>query len=310
MIAELRARDPLLFWTGALMLLTLLVVTLLSISDQRLILGINPWNKPMKFLVSITIFLWTTAWFMPETSPDLVKRALVRWTIAGAMAIEIALIITQSARGTTSHFNASTPIDLAIFNIMGAAITVNSIAVGLLLWTLRRDTPSNRAGYLWGVRLGIALFLVASVIPGFIMVANNAHSVPGPDGGAGLPLVNWSIEMGDVRSAQFLGMHALQALPLLGFLLDRTIGGDQPSALIPTAHNVVMTAGIVWFVVTTALLAIALLGRPVWRYSDVAGPGTVTHQNVAVTARNADFASFWHVTVPGPGTFFPSPEST
>ena len=35
MIGELRHRDPLLFWTGALMLLALLVVTLISIGDTR-----------------------------------------------------------------------------------------------------------------------------------------------------------------------------------------------------------------------------------------------------------------------------------
>jgi len=69
------------------MVLTLIVVTLLSISDQRLVLGINPWIKPMKFLVSTAIFLWTIAWFMPETVVDPVRRALVRWTVAGAMVI-------------------------------------------------------------------------------------------------------------------------------------------------------------------------------------------------------------------------------
>jgi hypothetical protein len=261
-ITELRARDPLLFWTGALMLLTLVVVTLLSISDQRLILGINPWIKPMKFLVSITIFLWTIAWFMPETEPDPVRRALVRWTVAMAMVIEITLIITQAARGTTSHFNATTPFDLAVFNVMGVAITVSSIAVVLFLWILRRDTPSRRAGYLWGIRLGVALFIVASMLPGFLMVANNTHSIPGPDGGPGLPFLNWSIEMGDLRSVHFFGMHAMQGLPLLGFLLDRTLGGNPTSGLIPSARNVVVSAGLLWLVVTGALLAIALLGRP------------------------------------------------
>lgn len=262
MIAELRARDPLLFWTGAAMLLVLVVVTLLSISDQRLILGINPWIKPMKFLISITIFVWTMAWFMPETEPDPVRRALVRWTVAVAMAIEIALISMQAARGTTSHFNADTAFDLAVFNIMGAAITVSSLAVVLFLWIVRRDTPTSRAGYLWGLRMGVALFIIASMLPGFLMVGHNAHSIPGPDGGAGLPFVNWSSEFGDLRIAHFFGMHAMQALPLLGFVLDRTIGGDQPSALIPTARNVVMAGGILWFVVTGALLGIALLGRP------------------------------------------------
>ena len=77
MIDELRHRDPLLFWIGALMVLALIVVTLLSIGDTRLILGLNPWVKPMKFLSSVTIFLWTVAWFMPETRPNKVLRNVV-----------------------------------------------------------------------------------------------------------------------------------------------------------------------------------------------------------------------------------------
>lgn len=60
MITELRHRDPLLFWIGTTMLFGF-VCALLSIGDQRLILGINPWIKPMKFLASVAIFLWTLA---------------------------------------------------------------------------------------------------------------------------------------------------------------------------------------------------------------------------------------------------------
>ena len=90
MIGELRHRDPLLFWSGALMLLMLLLVTLISISDTRQILGLNPWIKPMKFMTSITIFLWTVAWFMPDTEPRPIARSVVRWTIATAMTVESA----------------------------------------------------------------------------------------------------------------------------------------------------------------------------------------------------------------------------
>jgi hypothetical protein len=252
-ISELRHRDPLLFWIGAAMLLALVVVTLLSISNNRLILGINPWIKPMKFLSSITIFLWTVAWFMPETRDHRRLRNLVTWTIGPAMIIEIALIIMQSARGMQSHFNVRTPFDAAIFSVMGVTIGLNTVAMILFLALIRRDTPPSRAGYLWGIRFGVAIFLLAS-FEGGLIVGNNAHTVGAPDGGAGLPFVNWSTEHGDLRIAHFVGLHAMQALPLLGFFLDRT--GTT------AARNVIVATGILWVAVMGGILALALQGRP------------------------------------------------
>ena len=227
MIAELRARDPLLFWTGALMVLGLVVVTLLSISDQRLILGINPWIKPMKFLISITIFLWTIAWFMPETQPDLVKRALVRWTIAGAMV----------DRDRADHHAGRPRHHLALQRRHGVRPRgLQHHGHGHHGQHHRDDAvpvdhpprhAASRAGYLWGIRLGVALFMLASW-QGFLMVANNAHAVPGPDGGPGLPFVNWSIEIG--RPAQrALLRHARHAGAAAARLPARPHARRQPA---------------------------------------------------------------------------------
>lgn len=247
MTTELRHRDPFLFWTGAGMLLALVFVTLISISDTRLILGLNPWIKPMKFLTSIVLFLWTVAWFMPETQNRPALRRTVRWTIGAAMIIEIACIIMQSWRGTTSHFNNDTPFDAIVFAIMGVTIGINTLAMMVFLAILRRDTPPARAGYIWGIRFGVLLFLLAS-LEGGLIVANNAHTVGAIDGGPGLPFVNWSTTHGDLRVAHFFGMHALQALPLLGFLTN--------------SRNLVIAVGILWLAVTGILLATALQGRP------------------------------------------------
>lgn len=253
MIRELHRRDPLLFCTGGVMLLLLVIATLLSIGDPRLVAGINPWIKPMKFMTSITIFLWTVAWFMPDTEPRPRARAMVRWTIASAMAIEIVIITMQAWRGTTSHFNVATLFDGIVFQIMGAAILLNTAAMVLFWRIIRRDTPASRAGYIWGIRLGVLLFLVAS-FEGAVIIGNNAHTVGAADGGPGLPFVNWSTEHGDLRVAHFFGMHAMQALPLLGFLLDRT--------RIKAARNVVIGVSILWLAITAGLLHLALQGRP------------------------------------------------
>ena len=255
MLRRLLARDRLLAG-GAIGFFTLFIVlALIAPFDTRLVTGINPGIKPMKFAISIAIFLATIGWFTSELRPRPRARALITGTIVGSMLIEIVCIVGQAARGTTSHFNQSSGFDAAIFGVMGAAITINTAAVAALLWLLRRDTPPARVGYLWGVRLGLAVFVLGSLL-GFVIVANNGHSVPGPDGGAGLPFVNWSVDCGDLRVAHFIGMHALQALPLLGAVLDRSVAA-------PAARTRVVSAvAVAWLVLMGATLSLAVGGRP------------------------------------------------
>ncbi len=256
-LRELHRRDRALSAAGWLMAAGLVAAVGLSLVDTRTILGINPWIKPMKFFASLTFFLWTMAWFMPETEARLATRlAVARWTFIGAMVGEIVLIVLQAARGTTSHFNHATPLDAAIFNAMGFMIVANTIAVALFARSLRPATDHTRAGYLLGIRLGLWVFIAGSLI-GFVMVSNNSHAVPGPDGGPGLPFVNWSTTMGDVRIAHFIGLHALQVLPLVGFVTDRV----RPAA---TSRRLVSALGVLWTGVVAAALWLALAGVPLW----------------------------------------------
>jgi len=60
------ARDRLLTRTALAMIAGAVVVAAIAPFDTRLITGVNPWIKPLKFLVSIAVFLATLAWFMPE----------------------------------------------------------------------------------------------------------------------------------------------------------------------------------------------------------------------------------------------------
>jgi hypothetical protein len=213
--------------------------------DSRLVMGINVWIKPIKFALSIAIYVWTVAWLLEYLRlPSWAKR-IVSWGISISMLTEIACIAAQAARGTTSHYNVNTPFDAAIFSIMGGMIALNSILALVLLicfLTGRYDVPSP---YLWGIRSGLVIFLAASGIGG-MMLAHGSHSVGVKDGGPGLPIVNWSTEGGDLRAAHFLGLHALQVLPVIAFLISRqrswTISQKTASVLAFSAAYALLIA--------------------------------------------------------------------
>ena len=220
-LGEVYRRDRVLALTGWGTLALFAALLAVAPFDSRTVAGINPWVKPMKFCVSITAYVWTLAWFVGylRTHPRAVR--VVSWGTALVFAGEMVCLVTQAARGTTSHFNVATPFDAAVFSTMGFLISFNTllVAVTLLLFFLRTSEPLAPA-YLWGIRAGLLLFFLGS-LEGMAMVSNMAHTVGAPDGGPGLPFVNWSTRSGDLRVAHFLGFHALQLLPLAGFLLSR-----------------------------------------------------------------------------------------
>jgi hypothetical protein len=220
LLAELYRRNRLLTLVGWLHVGLLIVAFGLAAFDSRAILGINPWIKPMKFMASITIFVWTVAWLLGYLPGPRWAVRTISVGVSLAMVIEIICISLQSARGTTSHFNGATPFDGIAFGVMGLMIVFNSLLVawvGVLFFTQKVQLD---VVYLWGIRLGLLVFLLGSA-EGGVMVGHNAHTVGAPDGGPGLPITNWSTQAGDLRVAHMLGLHALQILPLTGYLLGR-----------------------------------------------------------------------------------------
>jgi hypothetical protein len=236
LLGRLWRASPPLTAVGALMLAAAAASLVGVLADPRVIAGAPAWLKPFKFAVSTAVYSLTLAWVFTSLADRPRVRRVAGWTTAAVFALEVAIIDVQAWRGTTSHFNASTTLDGALFLVMGVAIllqTVVSVAVAVALWRQRfADRPLG-----WALRLGMTL-TIAGALTGPLMTRPTdaqladlraggrpttvgAHSVGGADGGPGVPVTGWSRKHGDVRVPHFVGLHAIQALGLVAVGLRR-----------------------------------------------------------------------------------------
>ena len=255
-LTELRRRNRVLFTVALVHLALAVLFTVLMQLDGRMLLGRNVWIKPWKFATSITIFAATMGWLLPTLSLGDRTERVVSAIIAAAMLIEITLISGQAARAVPSHFNTSTPLDAAIFAVMGVTVMINTLAVAYVLWRLVRSPPDLAPAYLWGIGLGLFVFVIAS-FEGGLMAAYGSHSVGVPAAGPGLPLLNWSLTGGDLRVAHFVGLHALQILPLTGYVAAGRERLSPRSSLAVVGVVAVLYSGF-----TVATFVQAMLGIP------------------------------------------------
>lgn len=239
------------------------------LTDDRVLTGAPIWLKPFKFAVSFVLYGLTLAWMLsllPERH-RLAGRAAVM--IAAMTVVEMAVITGQVLRGQTSHYNETSTVNAILWQVMGTAIMVLFVAHFLIGFAVLRSRLADRVSAT-AVRLGLGLSLLGmlaavpmvlpSAAPGVAGVAG-AHSVGTPDGGPGLPLVGWSTVGGDLRVGHFVGLHALQALPLLGLLLTRYARRLAERTTI----GLLRVAGAGYAALTVLLTWQALRGQPLLR---------------------------------------------
>jgi hypothetical protein len=215
---DLKSRNHLLYINGFASLVLALFMLLLTFIDDRQILGINAWIKPLKFFLSITILSWSMGWILWYLDARKVVK-VYSYILVITMFVEMAAICLQSFRGTTSHFNISNGFNGMIFGIMGIGILTFTIATAVIcLFYFRQDNFKLSPEMIWSFRLGLLFFLIFSS-EGGVMISLMRHTIGLKDGSEGLPLLNWSVNAGDLRVAHFFGMHSLQLIPVVGYFL-------------------------------------------------------------------------------------------
>ncbi|MFN9281265.1 MAG: hypothetical protein ACK6DW_16270 [Betaproteobacteria bacterium] len=227
--------------------------------DTRLFNGLNVWIKPLKFHVSLSVYLLTLAWFTRYASPDLRSRRWWRWherAVVCAVLAEVLWIGGAAAIGVGSHFNESTRLLQVLYALMGVGAVVLTTASTTLAWAIhRRDdtglSPAMKAAVVWGLALTLPLTLVTAGTMsqmGGHWVGGARHDV------AGLALMGWARDGGDLRVAHFFATHAMHALPLIALASARLSGGRS---LMPVRASALLYTGLVVFP-----FAQALMGRP------------------------------------------------
>jgi hypothetical protein len=251
-VAELRRRDRVLFGVAALHAALFGAYLVGVLVDPRTVGGEPVWLKPAKFAGSIALVTASLTWVGPHLPVSGGFRRRVSLLVGGGLVVESVLIGGQAARGVESHFNDATALDTAVFGLMGAVIVAVTGAIGWLCVRAWRGEFDVHPAFAAGIVLGLALFVVGA-FEGGAMIALQRNSV---GTAPRLPVTGWRL-VGDFRVAHFVGLHALQVLPLTGYLAARR--GDRYGVSNPRRLVRAVAAGYALCLVLTFALAVVPL---------------------------------------------------
>jgi hypothetical protein len=247
-IQELKLRNETLYHYGIVCLIFSAIFLLLTQFTTIQVYNVNAWYKPFKFAFSTFLFAWAMAWFC-HYLPNF-NISLFNWTVILLLGFEIVYIAIMAGKGQTSHYNLSTPFYAAMFSLMALAaslVTIYTAYVGLLFFI--QSFPELPNYYVWAIRFGILIFVIFS-FEGFAMGSRLSHSVGVMNDNSNWFILGWSKTVGDLRVAHFIGMHALQVLPILSFYLFKNT-------------KATIFVAILYFLLATFTLVQALNGKPI-----------------------------------------------
>ncbi|MBB5872993.1 hypothetical protein F4553_006427 [Allocatelliglobosispora scoriae] len=227
-VRPVTGQQRLLWWSGALLLASAVVHTVVAIVDGGPWLGAVSWRKPVVFGFSFGVLLWSAVWIMRNLS-DRWFGWLPAGLLGGASLLEVSLITMQRWRGVPSHFNADTTLDDNVFSVMGMSVVVVVLAVvWLLVWALVRfrGSPAARLAAVAGLLAVLASGVIGKdmIAEGEAVVAATGHVPAG---------VVFGVE-GSAKLAHAVAMHGLQLLIALaiGLRLGRRSSRSQTGIML------------------------------------------------------------------------------
>lgn len=246
-IIELKTRNEALFTFGLICLGFALLFIVLTITTNTQVYSVNAWYKPFKFAFSIFLFSWTMAWYCSYLTNFNVN--LYNWSVIVLFGFEIIYITIMASKGLTSHYNISTPFFSTMFSLMALAATIVTLYTAYIGFLFFKESfPNLPEYYVWAIRFSILIFVIFS-FEGFAMGSRLSHTVGLENDNSNLFILGWSKIVGDLRVAHFIGIHALQIIPILSYYILKN-----------TKATTIMA--ILFFLLALYTLIQALNGKP------------------------------------------------
>lgn len=251
-----------LMWLGAIVCSVWFALSCAGyLLDRRKLFGENVWVKPLRFSSSLALHYATFAivisWLSPtwQTSSTIYVIALIA---VASLIFQVGYIGIQAIRAEPSHFNNKTPLMSALnltMAVMASLVTGPMAIIGVMVLLDPGFQMADAVRYATG--FGLVIGTVMTFISAYHLGSReNPFFGDRPDDERRLPLMDWSLERGDLRPAHFFATHMMQATPVAG-LICAYLFPDTLSVTVSFAFT------LVWAALAVDSYRIAIRSEPI-----------------------------------------------
>lgn len=256
------AREPLLARFCLVVLAFIPLISLGAVYDERTLHGINIWIKPLKFNISIAIYLGTLVWFSGWIDRAVMRSVYYRiytYILVGSMLVLFAWLYSAALLGESAHYNRTHPIFAPLYSLMGLVSVIFTSGTVVVGYLIARNVHSPLTTYFrYAVVGSLIISFVCTVVIAGELASMDSHWIEGtPSDESGLPFFGWSRDGGDLRVAHFFSLHAMHVIPLASLLPLPGRLADYPRLLISIIS--LLYVGFILFVYFQAKQALPFL---------------------------------------------------
>lgn len=212
-------REPILARTTLIVFGLIPLLLLAGVVDDRTMNGINIWKKPLKFNLSIVLYLGTLTWFAGWINRSLMRSTSYRvyvYILCVTLLFMLPWLYGAALVGEPAHYNREHPILAPMYSIMGIVsvlFTTGAIVFAVLIAS-NKNSPLT-AYFKFAVVCSLVITFVFTVIMAGELASMDSHWIGGTASDKhGLWLLGWSRDGGDLRVAHFFSLHAMHFIPL------------------------------------------------------------------------------------------------